>query len=152
MIKFKDPYEAKYRFLINKRESTEIKHLNDSKAFIEYSNDMNDIDKDIEKCSPNKKRKILIAFGGLIAEMLSNKKLNPVITELFIRERKLDISLVLLCQKKIRLNSIHYFIMEIPNKQELQQTAFNHSSDIDFKSFMDLYKKCTAKPYSFFSY
>ena len=54
MIKFKDPYEAKYQFLINKRESTEIKHLNDSKAFIEYSNDMNDIDKDIEKCSPNK--------------------------------------------------------------------------------------------------
>ena len=100
MIKFKDPYEAKYQFLINKRESTELKHLNDSKAFIEYSNDMGDTYKDIEECSPNKKCKILIAFGGLIADMLSNKKLNPVITELFIRGRKLDISIALLCQKK----------------------------------------------------
>ena len=87
--------------------------------------------------------------------MLSNKKLNPVVTELFIRGRKLNISLVFITQsyfavpKNIRQNSTHYFIMKIPNKREFQQTAFNRSSDIDFKDFMNLYKKCTAKSYSF---
>ena len=87
--------------------------------------------------------------------MLNNKKLNPVVTELFIRGRKLNISLVFITKshfpvpKNIRLNSTHYFILKTPNKWELQQIAFNHSSDIDFKDFMNLYKKCTAKPYSF---
>ena len=91
----------------------------------------------------------------MIADMLCNKKFNLIVTELFIRGRKLNISLVFITQsyfavpKNIRLNSTHYFIMKIPNKQELQQIAFNHSSDIDFKDFMNLYKKCTAKPYSF---
>ena len=147
--------EAKYQLLINKRESTGLKYLNDSKAFIEYSNDMDDIYKNIEEYNPNKKRKILIVFDDMIADMLSNKKLNPIVTELFIRGRKLNISLVFITQsyfavpKNIRLNSTHYFIMKIPNKQELQQIAFNHSSDIDFQDFMNLYKKCTAKPYSF---
>ena len=70
----KDPYEAKYQFLINKRESTGSKYLNDSKAFIEYSNDMDDIYKNIEEYNPNKKRKILILFDDMIADMLSNKK------------------------------------------------------------------------------
>ena len=70
----KDPYEAKYQFLINKRESTGLKHLNDSKAFIKYSNDMDDIYKNIEEYNPIKKRKILIAFDDTIADMLSNKK------------------------------------------------------------------------------
>ena len=83
------------------------------------------------------------------------KKLNPVVTELFIRGRKLNISLVSITlsyfavPKNIRLNSTHYFIMKIPNKQEPQQIAFNHSSDTDFKDFVNLYKKCTEKPYSF---
>ena len=101
-----------------------------------------------------KKSEILIVFD-MIADMLSNKKLNPVVTELFIRDRKLKISVTFITQsyfcvsKDIRLNSTHYFIMKIPNKQDLQQTAFNHSSNIDFKEFMNLYKKCTAKPYSF---
>ena len=91
----------------------------------------------------------------MIADMLGNKKLNPVVTELFIRDRKLKISLIFITQsyfcvpKDIRLNSIHYFIMKTPKKQDLQQTAFNHSSNIDFKEFVNLYKKCTAKPYSF---
>ena len=70
-----------------------IKHLNDSKAFIEYSNDMDDIYKNIEEYNPNKKRKILIVFDDMIADMVSNKKLNPIVTELFIRGRKLNISL-----------------------------------------------------------
>ena len=71
----KDPYEAKYQFSFNKRESTGLKHLNDSKAFIEYSSDMDDIYKSIEEYNPNKKRKILIVFDDMIADMLSNKKL-----------------------------------------------------------------------------
>ena len=90
--------------------------------------------------------------------MLSNKKLNPIVTELFIRGRKLNISLVFITQsyfavpKNIRLNSTHYFVMKIPNKRELQQIEFNHSSDIFFQGFMNLYKKYTAKPYFFFGF
>ena len=85
--------------------------------------------------------------------MLSNKKLNPIVTELLIRGRKLKISLIFVTEcyfavlKDIRLNSTHYFIMKIPNKRELQQIAFNHSSDIDFRDFMNLYKKYIAKLY-----
>ena len=96
----------------------------------------------------------LIVFDDVIADMLSNKKLNPTVTELLIRGRKLNICLVFITQsyfavsKNIRLNSTHYFIMKIPNQRELQQTAYNHSSDIDFKDFINLHKKCTAKPYS----
>ena len=91
----------------------------------------------------------------MIIDMLSNKKLNPILTKLFIRGRKINISFVFITQyyfavpKDIRLNSMHYFSMKIPNKGELQQIAFNHPSGIDFKDFMNLYKKCTAKPYSF---
>ena len=94
----------------------------------------------------------------MVADMLSNKKLNPIITELFIRGRKLNVSLVFITQsyfavpRNTSLNSTQYFIMKIPNKRELQQIAFNHSSDIDFKYSMNLYKKCTAKQYSFFTY
>ena len=87
--------------------------------------------------------------------MLRNKTLNPIVTELFIRDRKLNISPLFITQsyfavpKNIRLNSMHFSLMKIPNRQELQQITFNHSSDIDFKDFMNLYKTCTAKPYSF---
>ena len=91
----------------------------------------------------------------MIADMLSDKKINPIVTELFIRGRKLNTSFVFITQsyfavsENIRLNSTDYFIMKIPNKQELQQTAFDHSSNIDFQDFMNLYKKCIAKPYYF---
>ena len=87
--------------------------------------------------------------------MINNNKLNPVVTELFIRGRKLNISIVFITQsyfkvpKDVRLNSTHFFIMKIPNKRELQQIALNHSSDIDFKDFMNIYKKCITEPYSF---
>ena len=90
----------------------------------------------------------------MIADMLSNNKLNPMATELFIRGRKLNISLfflhnlVLLWQKNIRLNSTHYFTMKISNKREVQQFAVNHSSDTDFSDLMNIYKKCTEKSYS----
>ena len=81
----KDPDEAKYQILINKGESTGLKYFNDSKAFIECSNDMEDIYKNIEECNPNKKQKILIAFDYMIADMLSNKQVNLIVTELLIR-------------------------------------------------------------------
>ena len=84
--------------MINKQESTVLRHLNDSKAFIEYSNDMDDIYENIEEYNPNKKRKILIAIDDVIADMLSNKKCNPIVTELFIRGRKLKISYVFITQ------------------------------------------------------
>ena len=129
--------------------------MNDFKAFIEYSNDMDDIYQNIEEYNPNKKRIKLIGFDDMIAEMFTNKRLNTIVTELFIRGRKLNISFVFIKQscfavlKSIRLNSTHYFIMKIPNKQKIQQIAFSHSSDIDFKDFLILYKKCTEKPFSF---
>ena len=132
------------------RESTGLKHFNDSNAFIEYSNNMVDIYKNIEDYNPNKKRKLLISFDDLIADMLSNKKLNPIVTQLFIGGRKLNISLVFIIEsyfavlKDIRLNSTDCFIMKIPNKQELKQIAPHNSSDIDFQDFMNLYKKITA--------
>ena len=90
----KDPYEAKYQFLINKIESIGLKHFNDPKVFIEYSNDMQDVNKNIEEYNIVKKSKILIVFDDVTADMISNKKLNSVVTELFIRGRKLNISLV----------------------------------------------------------
>ena len=116
---------------------------------------MDKIYKNIKEYNTNKKRKILIVFEDLIADMLSNKKLNPVVSESFIRSRKLNISLVFITQfyfyvpKNIRLNFMHYFIIKNAKSWELQQISFNNSSGIDFKDFMNLYKKCTSKPYSF---
>ena len=115
---------------------------------------MNNIYKNIEDYNPNKKRKILIVFDDVIADLLSTKKLNPTVIELFIRGRKLNISLVFITQsylavpKDIRLNSKQYFLMKIPNKRELKQIPSHISSEIEFKNFMNLYKKCTAKPNS----
>ena len=90
----KDPYEDKYQYLINKRERVGINHHNDPKAFIEYSNDMHDVYKNIDNYNPDKEDKILIVFDDIIADMINNKKLNSIVTELFIRCRKLNISLV----------------------------------------------------------
>ena len=78
----KDPYEAKYRYLINKREGVGINHFNDPKAFIEYSNDKRYVYKNINNYNPNKENKILIVFDDMIADMIHNKKLNSI---LFIR-------------------------------------------------------------------
>ena len=151
----KDPYEAKYRFLINKRESTGLKHFNYTKAFIEYSNDMQDVYKNIDEYNVDKERKILIVFDEMIADMINNKKLSSIVTELFIRGRKLNISLVFITQsyfkvpKEVRLNCTHFFIVKIPNKRELQQIALNHSSDISSDDFINIYKKYTVKQYFF---
>ena len=143
----------KYQYLINTREKVGLNHFNDPKAFMEYSNDMQDVHKNIEDYNPIKKRKMLIVFDDMIADMINNNKLNPMVTELFIRGR--NISIVFIPQsyfkvpKDVRLNSTNFFIMKIPNKRELQQLALHHSSDIDFKDFMNIYKKCTTEPYSF---
>ena len=121
----KDPYKAKYQYLINKREKVGLDHFNDPRAFMRYSNDMQDVYKNIEDYNPGKKRKILIVFDDMIADMINNIKLNPVVTELFIRGRKLNISIIFITQsyfkvpKDVILNSTHFFIMKIPNKREL---------------------------------
>ena len=88
--------------------------------------------------------------------MINNKKLNSIVTELFIRGRKLNISLVFITQsyfkvpKDVRLNSTHFFILKIPNKRELQRIALNHLSDINSKDFIKIYKKYTDERYSLF--
>ena len=116
---------------------------------------MQDVYKNVDEYNPGKERKVLIVFDDMIADISSNKKLNQRVTELFIRGRKLIISLVFITQsyltvpKDIRLNSTHLFIMKILNKRELQLIAYNHSLDIGFKSFMNFYKTCTAEPISF---
>ena len=91
----------------------------------------------------------------MIADLLSNRKFDPIVNESFFSGSKLNLSLAFIIlfyfavPKNIRLNSMHYCIINIPNKQELQQIGFNHSKDIDFKEFMNIQKKYTAKPYSF---
>ena len=122
----KDPYEAKYQYSINKRESVGISHFNDPKAFIEDSNNKRDVYKNINYYNPDKENKILIVFN-MIADMIHNKKLDSIVTELFIRGRILNISLIFIGQsyvkvpKDVRLNTTDLFISKIPNKRELQQ-------------------------------
>ena len=151
----KDPYEAKYQYLINKREGVGINHFKDLKAFIEYSNDMNNVYKNINHYNSDKENKTIV-FDDMIADMIQNKKLNSIVPELFIRGRKLNISLVFITQsyckvpKDVRLNITHFFITKILSKRKLQQLAINHSSDINTADFVNIYRKCIAEPYSFF--
>ena len=151
----KDPYEAKYQYLINKREGVGINHFNDPKAFIEYSNDMHDVYKNIDDYNPDKENKILIVFDDMIADMIHNKKLDSVVTELFIRGKKLNISLAFITQsyfkvpEDFRLNTTHFFIAKIPNNRELKEIARNHSSDIKTEDFINISRERTAEPYSF---
>ena len=101
-----DLYEAKYQLLINKRENIGSKHFDDSKEFKEYSNDMQDVYENIDEYNIDKDRKILMAFDDMIADMISNKKLNSVVTEYFIRGRKLNISLVFICSHTLRFQKM----------------------------------------------
>ena len=104
--------------------------------------------------NPNKKRRILIVFDDLIADIMTNKKFQAIIKELFSRCRKLNISLVFITQsyfsvpKDVRLNSTHYLIMKISNKRELENIARSHSADIDYKDFVKIYRECRKDPYS----
>ena len=87
----RDPYEAKYQHLINKCEKVGLDHFKDPKAFMEYSNDMQDVYKNIEDYNSNKTHKVLIVFDDIIADKINNKKLNPIVSEMFLRGRKLNL-------------------------------------------------------------
>ena len=138
----KDTDEEKYQYLINKREQAGIKNLIDPHAFIEYSSDMNDVLEDINNY--NKK--------GI---KMRSEKFKAIVKELFIRCRKLNISLVFVTQsyfrtpKDARLNSTHYILMKMGNKKELKSIAEENSGHLDFKEFLKIYNHCTRDPYSF---
>ena len=146
--------EPKYQFLIKKREDLGIKHLNNPKVFTEYSAYMDNVYNNINDYNSNRKTKILIVFDGMIADIMTNERFQVIIKELFIRCRKLNISLAFITQsclsvpEEVWLNSTHYLIMKTHNKRELQSIATNHSVDIDYKDFINMYRKCTSKPYS----
>ena len=106
---------------------------------------MHDVYKNIDNCNPDKENKILIVFDDMIADKIHSRKLNSIVTEMFIRGRKLNSSLVLITQsyfkvpKDVRLNTTRFVISKIPNKKEIQQIAINHSSDISTKDFQNIY-------------
>ena len=132
-----------------------IKHLNNPNAFIKCSNAVDDVYENINDYNPSRKRKILIIFDDMIADIMTNKIFQAIMRELFIRCRKLNISLVFITQsyfsvpKDVRLNSTYYLIMKINNKRELQNIAINHSADIDYQDFIKIYRECTKEPYNF---
>ena len=151
----KDIHEPKYEYLINKREQAGIKHLNDPHAFIEYSDDMNDVLNDINSYNKNRDKKVLIVFDDMIADIEYNKNFKRIIKELFYRARKINVSIVFITQsyfralKDARLNSTHYILMKIGNKKELKIIAEEKSGHLDYKDFLKIYNCCTRKPYSF---
>ena len=151
----KDLKEPKYEYLIKKCEYAGIIHLNDPNAFIESSNTMDDVYENIDDYNPIRKRKELIVFDGMIAGIMTNKKFQAIIKELFIRCRNLNISLVFITQsyfsvpRDIRLNATHYFIMKINNRREFQNIARNHSADTDYKNFVKIYRECTKELFNF---
>ena len=105
----KDPFESKYQLLTNGRENIGIKKF---KSIIDY----------LQTINPSKKWRVLIVFDNLISNMETNQKLSPIVTELFLRGRKLNISIMFISQsyfkvpKTIRINATQYFIIKIPNK------------------------------------
>ena len=149
--------KARYELLIKRRKDAGTKHFNDPNAFIECSNTMDDVYENIDVYKPNKERKILVVFDGMIVDIMTSKKFQAIIKDLFIRFRKLNMFIIIVfitqsyfsIPKDVRLNSTHYLIMKINNKRELQNIAINHSADIDYNDFVRIYRECTRKPYSF---
>ena len=145
----KDLSDPKYEFSIKEHEDAGIKHLNDLNAFIECSNTMDDVYENIDDYNPNRQRKNLIVFDEMIANIMSNKKFQPIIKELVIRCRKLNFLLVFITQsyfsvpKDVRLNSTHYLIMKINKRKELQNIAKTFA-DIGYKDFVKIYRECTT--------
>ena len=125
--------------LINKREKAGTNFNNDPTAFIEYFNSMDDILSNIEDYNKRRKRKVLIIFDDMVFHVMSDKKSQQILKDLFIRCRKLNISICFLTQsyfsvpKDVRLNFTHYILFKLNNKRELQNMAINHSADIDYK-------------------
>ena len=154
----KDISEPKYEYLINKREQAGIKNLKDPHAFIEYSDDMDDVLDDINNYNKNRDKKVLIVFDDMIADIEYNKNFKRIIKELFYRARKINVSVVFIMQsyfrvsKDARLNSthyIHYILIKIGNKKELKRIAEEKSGHLDYKDFLKIYNYCTREPYSF---
>ena len=116
---------------------------------------MRNIYKNVDYYNPDKENKTLIVFDDMIADMIHKKKLDSMVIELFIRGRKLNISLVFITQsyfkvpKDVRPNTTHFFITKIPNRREIQEIARNHSSDIKTEDFTNIYRECTVELYSF---
>ena len=151
----KDADEKKYQYLINKREQAGLKNLSDPHAFIEYSNNMNDVVDDINNYNKNRDKKVLIIFDDMIVDIMRSEKFQAIVKELFIRCRKLNISIVFITQsyfrtpKDARLNSTHYILMKIGNKKELKNIAEENSGHLNFKDFLKIYSYCTKEPHSF---
>ena len=129
--------------------------MKNTNTFIGYSQTTDDVCENLKDYNSTKKRRVLIEFDDMIVNIKSNKKLRPIVSELFLRRRKLKIFLIFTSQfyfkvtNTLRLNATHYFIMKIPNKREIQQIASNHSPDIDIKDFTKLYKDYTKEQYLF---
>ena len=158
MAKFiyvKDPFKTKHQLLINGTEKVGTKNLEIPKAFIDYSQRTDDVYENLKGYNPTKERNMLIVFDDMIADIESNTNLSPIGTELFLRGRNPNISIVFTSQscfkvsKTINLTARHYFNRKIPIKTELQQIASNHSSEIDCKDFIKIYKDYTKEPYLF---
>ena len=151
----KDLEEPKYQLLINEREKAGVNFNNASRPFIEYSNSMDDIFSQIEDYNKKRKRKVLMIFDDVISHVMSDKKALQILKDLFIRCRKLNISLCFLTQsyfsvtKDVRLNCTHYILVKLNNERELQNIAINHSVDIDYKDFIKIYRDCTKELYNF---
>ena len=151
----RDFSEPKNEHLIKKREDVGIKYVNNLNGFIECLSTMDDVYENIYDYNPSRKRKILIGFHDMIADIMTNKKFQAIIKELFIRCRKLNILLVFITQsffsvaKDVRLNSTYYLILKINNKKELQNIAIIHSTDINYKDFIKIYRDCTKEPFNF---
>ena len=151
----KDTNEEKYHYLINKREQAGIKNLNNPHAFIEYLSDMSDVLEDINDYNKNRNKKVLVIFDDMIADIMRSEKFKVIVKGLFIRCRKLNISIVFITQsyfrtpKDARLNSAHYILMKIGSKKELKSIAEENSGHLEFKDLLEIYNHCTDKPYSF---
>ena len=144
----KDTDEKRYQYLINKREQAGIKNLNDLHVFIEYLNDMNDVLEDINNYNKKRDKKVLGIFDDMIADIMRSEKFKVIGKELFIRCRKLNISIVFITQSYARLNSTH-ILMKIGNKKELKSIAEENSGHLDFKDFLKIYNYCMKDPYLF---
>ena len=134
----KDLEEPKYKLLIDKIEKAGINFNNDPNAFIEYSNSMDDILSDIEDYNKKRKRKVLIIFDDMVSHVMSDKKAQQILKDLYIRCRKLNISLFLTqsyfsVPKDVRLNCTHYILFKLNNRRGLQNIVIDHSAHIDYK-------------------
>ena len=151
----KDLSKAKYEFSIKKRQNVGIRHLNNPNAFTECSNTMDNVYENINDYNPISKRKKLMVFDDMIKDIMTNKKFQAIIKELFIMCRKLNISLAFITQsyfsvpEAVRLNSTHYLIMKINNRKELQNTTINHPADIHYKDYMKIYRECSKESFKF---